>query len=233
MSAFGHFVFTFDYVCQISVIRFRCHCAHRTLKLYHLTVDIFVGFVRTILRKLNKDGIFVISWQLLANRTLVWCWKTVEKFIEVFAKKNWRNWQLAVSWSLWCSFCFCLLIAAIRFWCHCTHRTLKWCRLTVEKFVRSVWHFCWKKYSVFNFLVTLGLHSLLFLKRIHTIFMQLHKKYSHMLKKQYRKFNSNRKKSIWENWKLPKMVNWSFWGYFWLYVRSETYDFDAIAQIGP
>ena len=26
-----------------------------------------------------------------------------------------------------------------RFWCHCTYRTLIWCRISVENFVRIVW----------------------------------------------------------------------------------------------
>ena len=39
----------------------------------------------------------------------------------------------------WVNFGYVSHIPAIRFWCHCTYRTLIWCRITVENFVRIVW----------------------------------------------------------------------------------------------
>ena len=39
----------------------------------------------------------------------------------------------------WANFSYVFHIPAIQFWCHCTHRTLIWCRITVENFVRIVW----------------------------------------------------------------------------------------------
>ena len=38
-------------------------------------------------------------------------------------------------------------ITDIRFWCHCTHRTLIWCRITVENFVRNRKDNIWKNWK--------------------------------------------------------------------------------------
>ena len=39
----------------------------------------------------------------------------------------------------WANFGYVSHIPAIRFWCHCTYRTLIWCTISVENFVRIVW----------------------------------------------------------------------------------------------
>ena len=39
----------------------------------------------------------------------------------------------------WANFGYVSRIPAMRFWSHCTYRTLIWCRITVENFVRIVW----------------------------------------------------------------------------------------------
>ena len=42
-------------------------------------------------------------------------------------------------WPFWADFGYVSHIPAIRFWCHCIYRTLIWCRIPVENFVRIVW----------------------------------------------------------------------------------------------
>ena len=39
-------------------------------------------------------------------------------------------------------------IPVIRFWCHCPHRTLIWCRIIEKKLVRIVWSF--RKFQIFK-----------------------------------------------------------------------------------
>ena len=118
-------------------------------------------------------------WCHGTHRTLKWCGKTVENFIrtvrtgfEKIAKSSKRT----VFWSFLDYFWLCCQITVIRFWCHCTHGTLKWCRMTVENFVRTTWRFFWKKIEgVHNwpFPGLFGATLLSFIKGIHSILMPL------------------------------------------------------------
>ena len=75
-------------------------------------------------------------------RTLIWCRMTVKNFVRivwtVFAKikeKSKNGCFLPI-------FGLILVVShipGIRFRCHCTYRTLIWCRMTVINFVRIVW----------------------------------------------------------------------------------------------
>ena len=55
----------------------------------------------------------------------------------------WENRKKIEKWlffgHFWAKFGYVSHIPAIRFWCHCTYRTIIWCRMTVENFVQIVW----------------------------------------------------------------------------------------------
>ena len=82
-------------------------------------------------------------------------------------------------------------------------------------------------------LVTLAL-ILFFFNSSRTTFLSVHIKDSNMLEKHWKKFRSNRKVMVWEIWIRSKT---SFLTNSWLllaiFVRSQSYNCNAIAPIGP
>ena len=84
-------------------------------------------------------------WCHCTYRTLIWCRITVENFVlsfesyGQFVRKSKKVEKWVFFGHFWANFGYVSHIPAIRFWCHCTYRTLIWCKITVENFVRIVW----------------------------------------------------------------------------------------------
>ena len=155
-------------------------------------------------------------WCLCTLRTIISCKMTAENFVrnvrtvfEKFVKSS----KLAVFLGhFWTTFDYVCQITVKQFWWHCTQRTLKKCRMTVENFVRSHWRFLEKIEGVHNwpFPGHFGAISILFFKQIHTILVPLQIKDSNLVQKHYRIFSSNREDSFWET----KSATSVFFGHF-------------------
>ena len=116
-----------------------------------MTVRNFVRAVRTLFEKIVESSKMAVSWSFLdyfwlcckitvirfrwhcTLTTLKWCRMTEENFVrtvrtgfEKIAKSSKRT----VFWSFLDYFWLCCQITVIRVWCHCTHGTLKWRRMT-------------------------------------------------------------------------------------------------------
>ena len=145
-------------VCQITVIQFLCHCTQRALKVCRKTVENFVRSHWRFQKKTKRvhnwpfpghlELLLAVGqitdvrfWCHRTQRTLIWRRITAENFVRtvrtVFEKFVKKIQNSPLFGHFWTTFAYVCHITVIQFWSHCTHRTLKRCRMAVENFVRS------------------------------------------------------------------------------------------------
>ena len=117
-----------------------CSLVWRPGKLVSLSLSFIV---------LCSDETFLVVWDLVTtirNQSRI-CGKGVGLgfflFWLAFVRIVWTVCEKLEKWlffgPFWAKFGCVSHILAIRFWCHCTYRTLIWCRITVDNFVWIVW----------------------------------------------------------------------------------------------
>ena len=87
-------------------------------------------FLRLLFSSSLAGGDF---WFLICFSDRSFVWSMFECHVRFFASKI-LTWAVAVT-----NYGYVSHIPAIRFWCHCTYRTLIWCKIIVENFVRIAW----------------------------------------------------------------------------------------------
>ena len=116
---------------------------------------------------------------------------------------------------------------AIRFWCHCTYRTLIWCRMAAENFVRIVWSF--RENQKMSFLAIFGL--ILAVSHIPAIRFWCHCTYRTLI--WCRMTVENFVRIVWTVFeKIEKSRKMAVFGHFWLFLTFQSYDFDAFEHAG-
>ena len=109
-----------------------------TLKLFSDIYDCFFGHLWADFGFVSRVSAERI-WCQCTYMTLK-CWeKDSRKFRSTVFRKIEKSAKRAVLGQLWANFGSVFQLPAIPFWCHCTYRTLIWCRMAVENFVWIVW----------------------------------------------------------------------------------------------
>ena len=146
--------------------------------------------------------------------------------------KFWENRNKGCLGPFWDNFGYVSHMPAIRFWCRCTYKTLKWCRISRKKFRSNRIDRFWENRKKANF-GHFGLILAMFLTFQQYDFDAI----AHMTLIWCRLTRKNFVRTVWTVLeKIKKSRNWLFFGHFLahlaMFLTSQHYDFDATSHIG-